>query len=57
MLKYNPDDRITASQGLKHPFFKELRELDKQKKEKFIQPSISPSGSTIYRHKAPEELS
>jgi renal tumor antigen len=26
MLIYNPDDRYTASQILKHQFFKELRE-------------------------------
>lgn len=28
MLIYNPDERYTASQILKHPFFKELREQD-----------------------------
>jgi renal tumor antigen len=26
LLVYNPDNRITASQALKHPWFKELRE-------------------------------
>jgi len=26
LLIYNPDNRITASQALKHPWFKELRE-------------------------------
>jgi serine/threonine protein kinase len=30
MLIYNPDERYTASQILKHPFFKELREQDQQ---------------------------
>jgi serine/threonine protein kinase len=30
MLIYNPDERITAKQCLKHPFFKELRDLDKR---------------------------
>jgi renal tumor antigen len=28
MLTYNADDRYTASQCIKHPYFKELRELD-----------------------------
>jgi serine/threonine protein kinase len=28
MLIYNPDERHTASQILKHQFFKELREQD-----------------------------
>jgi renal tumor antigen len=28
MIIYNADDRYTASQLLKHPFFKELREQD-----------------------------
>jgi renal tumor antigen len=26
LLVYNPDNRITASQALKHPWYKELRE-------------------------------
>ncbi len=30
MLIYNPDNRITASQTLKHAWFKELREQDRQ---------------------------
>lgn len=29
LLIYNPDNRITASQALKHPWFKELRDLEK----------------------------
>lgn len=28
MLIYNPDERYTASQIIKHQFFKELREQD-----------------------------
>jgi serine/threonine protein kinase len=28
MLTYNADERLTASQCLKHPYFKELREQD-----------------------------
>jgi renal tumor antigen len=26
LLVYNPDNRITASQAIKHPWFKELRD-------------------------------
>ena len=29
LLTYNPDNRITASQALKHSWFKELREQEK----------------------------
>jgi renal tumor antigen len=32
LLIYNPDNRITASQALKHPWFKELRDQEKQLK-------------------------
>ena len=28
MLAYNADDRYTASQCLKHPYFKDLRDQD-----------------------------
>eukprot|EP00742_Colponemidia_sp_Colp-10_P018169 GILJ01020964.1.p1 GENE.GILJ01020964.1~~GILJ01020964.1.p1 ORF type:complete len:320 (-),score=58.22 GILJ01020964.1:48-1007(-) len=30
LLIYNPDDRPSARQALRHPFFKEIRELDKK---------------------------
>lgn len=30
MLAYNPDDRITAKQALKHPYFRDLVEQDKK---------------------------
>ena len=35
MLIYNPDNRITASQCLKHPWFKELREQEKALKQQY----------------------
>jgi renal tumor antigen len=30
LLIYNPDDRISAKQALRHPYFREIRELDKR---------------------------
>jgi renal tumor antigen len=31
LLKYDPDERITASDALKHPYFRDLWEMDVQK--------------------------
>ena len=28
LLMYNPDNRITASQALKHPWFREIKEQE-----------------------------
>lgn len=28
MLKYNPDERLSANQALRHPYFRDLFELD-----------------------------
>jgi renal tumor antigen len=33
LLIYNPDNRITASQALKHPWFTELRDQEKLLKQ------------------------
>eukprot|EP00350_Pseudokeronopsis_sp_OXSARD2_P006466 CAMPEP_0170557700 /NCGR_PEP_ID=MMETSP0211-20121228/29351_1 /TAXON_ID=311385 /ORGANISM="Pseudokeronopsis sp., Strain OXSARD2" /LENGTH=82 /DNA_ID=CAMNT_0010868949 /DNA_START=635 /DNA_END=883 /DNA_ORIENTATION=+ len=33
LLIYNPDNRITASQTLKHPWFKELRDQERMLKQ------------------------
>ncbi len=30
LLTYNPDERLTANQALKHPYFKDLREQEKR---------------------------
>lgn len=30
LLAYNPEERFTAKQALKHPYFKELREQDRK---------------------------
>lgn len=35
LLVYNPDNRITASQALKHPWFKELRDQEKVLKQQY----------------------
>lgn len=32
LLAYNPDDRLSARQALRHPYFKELREAEKRQK-------------------------
>eukprot|EP00798_Chlamydomonas_sp_ICE-L_P012593 gene12593-15818_t len=32
LLAYNPDDRLSARQALRHPYFKELRDAEKRQK-------------------------
>ncbi len=41
LLIYNSDNRLSASQALKYPCFKELRENDKQVHEPGPPPAIS----------------
>lgn len=36
LLEYNADNRISATQALKHPYFKELRESDKTLSENIV---------------------
>lgn len=43
MMTYDPDDRITASQALKHPYFKDLRENDIKTVFSTTQPLIYPN--------------
>lgn len=31
LLKYNPEERITAEEALRHPYFRELNENEVQK--------------------------
>eukprot|EP00164_Ancoracysta_twista_P000863 GFYU01001135.1.p1 GENE.GFYU01001135.1~~GFYU01001135.1.p1 ORF type:complete len:482 (-),score=125.48 GFYU01001135.1:676-2121(-) len=33
LLAYNPDERLSARQALKHPYFKELRDAEKKQRE------------------------
>lgn len=46
MLIYNPDERHTASQILKHAFFKELRDQDQQAHHHMSQITAGPQGFT-----------
>ena len=46
MLIYNPDERYTASQILKHVFFKELREQDQAAHHHMSQITAGPQGFT-----------
>lgn len=41
LLEYNPDDRLSARQALRHPYFRQLREQDKRQ-----QALMSPEMST-----------
>jgi len=42
LLTYDPDDRITASQALKHPYFKDLRDSESKQVFSTTQPVIYP---------------
>eukprot|EP00998_Keelungia_sp_KM082_P005049 NODE_1643_length_1268_cov_23.581069_g1628_i0.p1 GENE.NODE_1643_length_1268_cov_23.581069_g1628_i0~~NODE_1643_length_1268_cov_23.581069_g1628_i0.p1 ORF type:complete len:395 (-),score=93.01 NODE_1643_length_1268_cov_23.581069_g1628_i0:27-1211(-) len=45
LLTYNPDDRISAKQALRHPFFKEIRDLDRKLRAKARQSRESGEGA------------
>lgn len=49
LLVYDPDDRISARQAVRHPFFKEMRDLEK--KQSAVAPAAEPAKPT----KATEE--
>lgn len=42
LLAYNPDDRLSARQALRHPYFRELREQEK-KQQALVLPELSMS--------------
>lgn len=50
LLEYDPDDRIIARQALKDPYFRELRELDRQQIQgsaDAVAPWNRPSNTTV----------
>merc|ERR1719217_74952 len=51
LLAYNPEDRLSARQGLRHPWFRDLREAEKkQATAKTMSPaplSPAPSQSSV----------
>lgn len=40
LLAYNPDDRLSARQALRHPYFRELREAEKRQKAMMSNPEM-----------------
>jgi renal tumor antigen len=40
LLVYNPDDRYSAGQALKHPYFRDIREAEKGTKLSYRQESL-----------------
>eukprot|EP00191_Tetraselmis_sp_GSL018_P004668 CAMPEP_0177599674 /NCGR_PEP_ID=MMETSP0419_2-20121207/13129_1 /TAXON_ID=582737 /ORGANISM="Tetraselmis sp., Strain GSL018" /LENGTH=410 /DNA_ID=CAMNT_0019092443 /DNA_START=457 /DNA_END=1690 /DNA_ORIENTATION=- len=46
LLAYNPDDRLSARQALRHPYFKEIRDQEKRAAAK-QSPDLSASNGTL----------
>ncbi|MEW5304540.1 MAG: hypothetical protein WDW36_007145 [Sanguina aurantia] len=44
LLAYNPDERLSARQALRHPYFRELREAEKRHKA-MLTPDVAASSS------------
>lgn len=42
LLEYNPDDRLSARQALRHPYFRQLREQDKRQ-QAMMSPELNMS--------------
>lgn len=42
LLEYNPDDRLSARQALRHPYFRQLREQDKRQQQ-LMSPELNMS--------------
>lgn len=51
LLAYNPDDRLSARQALRHPYFRDLREAEKRQKA-LLTPD--PLASNHLTHQAPD---
>lgn len=46
LLSYNPEERMSAKQALRHPYFKEIRELDRRLRAKAKQQQQQQRGSS-----------
>mmetsp|Transcript_22464 Transcript_22464/g.72930 ORF Transcript_22464/g.72930 Transcript_22464/m.72930 type:complete len:501 (+) Transcript_22464:66-1568(+) len=46
LLMYNPDDRLSARQALRHPYFRELRDQEKRA-QALMSPDLSTSNGTL----------
>jgi serine/threonine protein kinase len=57
MLIYNADHRMSAGQALKHPYFKELREADKQMAFNDQLPLAHLSGMMRLTHRGADSFS
>jgi renal tumor antigen len=44
-LDYDPDARFSARQALKHPYFKELRQAEKQRIKEHQDPETEENGA------------
>ena len=57
MITYNPDDRPSSSQILKHSYFKDLKELDNKKKSGVIYRGVSGDNNSTNSHVNSENAS
>lgn len=46
LLAYNPDDRLSARQALRHPYFKDLRDAEKRQRA-MMAPELSLSQGSL----------
>ena len=56
LLVYNPDNRITASQALKHPWFREIKEQEQMMKQGPSLTQQAVTGQSV-RHNFVDSLS
>ena len=45
LLAYNPDERLSARQALRHPYFREIREMEKRQ-HAMLNPKAAPLGGS-----------